>query len=217
VLRDIYERNAVPGQYSPDAGAAGKRALRGRALGLLSALDPDAGLARAQFETAGNMTERMDALSLLVGAGRADEALAEFYETWADDRLVIDKWFAVQASRFPPESAAAQVAALSRHEDFDWQNPNRFRSLIGAFAMGNPAGFHAADGSGYELLAGWLIRLDPLNPQTAARLSAAFSSWRIFDADRQALIGGQLERIAARPGLSRDTGEMVGRLLGDGT
>ena len=159
------------------------------------------------------MTERMAALALLVAYGQAEEALAEFHAAWAHDRLVVDKWFSVQAAGTPPGEAVATVERLTRHPDFDWKNPNRLRALIGAFAMGNSAGFHAADGSGYRLLVDWLIRLDPVNPQTTARLAAGFGNWRIFDEGRQRLIRGELERLAALPGLSRDTGEIVGRLL----
>ncbi len=212
-LAALYAENAVPGPYSPDAAAAGRRALRARALALLTALDPDAKEARAQFAAAGNMTERMTALGLLVACGQAEEALAEFHAAWAHDRLVTDKWFSVQAAGSPPEGAVAVVERLSRHPAFDWKNPNRFRSLIGAFAMANAPGFHAPDGSGYRLLVDWLVRLDPVNPQTTARLAASLGNWRIFDAGRRALMRGQLERLAALPGLSRDTGEIVGRLL----
>jgi aminopeptidase N len=108
------------------------------------------------------------------------------------------------------------VERLARHPDFDWRNPNRFRALIGSFAA-NPAGFHRADGAGYALVVDWLIRLDPVNPQTAARLAAGLGTWRMFDAGRQACMRTELERLAARPGLSRDTGEIVGRLLREGT
>jgi aminopeptidase N len=109
--------------------------------------------------------------------------------------------------------AVAAVEALTRHPDFDWKNPNRVHALLGAFSTGNPAGFHAADGSGYRLLTDWLIRLDPRNPKTTARLVAAFGTWRNFDPARQVLIRAELERLAAVPALSRDTGEMVARLL----
>ena len=102
---------------------------------------------------------------------------------------------------------------MTRHPDFDWKNPNRFRSLVGAFAGGNPAGFHRADGAGYRLLVDWLIRLDPVNPQTTARMATSLGTWRMFDEGRQRLIRAELERLAALPGLSRDTGEIVGRLL----
>ena len=187
----LYAENAVPGPYSPDAGAAGRRALRARALGYLTALDPEAALARAQGAAADNMTERMAALALLVAHGRGEAALERFHADWRHDRLVIDKWFAVQASMTPPEAAVAAVERLTRHPDFDWKNPNRFRALLSAFASTNPAGFHAADGAGYRLVVDWLLRLDPVNPQTTARLAAAFGSWRIFDAERQALMPGR--------------------------
>jgi aminopeptidase N len=212
-LARLYDEHRVPGPYSPDAEAAGHRALRAHALAYLTAADPEARLAREQVEAADNMTERMSALSLLVAHGKAGEALAAFREAWRGDRLVMDKWFAVQAALTPPEAAADTVAALARHEDFDWRNPNRFRALIGSFAGGNTAGFHRPDGAGYALVADWLLQLDPVNPQTTARLTASFGSWRIFDATRQALMRSQLERLAALPGLSRDTGEMVERLL----
>jgi aminopeptidase N len=215
-LAALYARHAVPGPYSPDAAAAGSRALRARALGFLTTLDPDAAAARAQFETAGNMTERMSALALLVAHGRAEAALAAFYAVWRHDRLVADKWFSVQAALTPPEAALATAEALTRHPDFDWKNPNRFRAVIGSFAAGNPAGFHRADGAGYRFVIDWLARLDPVNPQTTARLAATFGTWRMFDAGRQALLRGELERLAALPGLSRDTGEIVGRLLRGG-
>ena len=209
----LYAANAVPGPYAPDAAAAGRRALRARALEFLTALDPEARAAAAQFAAADNMTERMTALGLLVGRGRGADALAGFYDDWRHDRLVIDKWFAVQAAQTPPETAVETVAALTRHADFDWRNPNRFRALIGSFAAGNLAGFHRADGEGYELFVDWLIRLDPVNPQTAARLAATMGNWRQFDEERRAKLRAGLERLAARPDLSRDTSEIVGRLL----
>jgi aminopeptidase N len=159
------------------------------------------------------MTERMTALGLLVAYGRGEDALAAFHAAWKRDRLVVDKWFAVQAMLTPPEAAVAAVRGLTRHPDFDWKNPNRFRALIGAFASGNPAGFHAPDGSGYRLVVDWLIRLDPVNPQAAARLASTLGTWRMFDPGRQALMRAELERLAALPGLSRDTGEIVSRLL----
>ena len=98
------------------------------------------------------------------------------------------------------------------HPLFDWRNPNRFRSVLGAMS-GNHAGFHHASGKGYALLADWLIKLDPLNPQTAARMSTAFETWRRYDPARQSLIRAALQRVAATQGLSRDLGEMVGRML----
>ncbi len=210
----LYAANAVPGPLQP-----GRRRRRAPGAQGAGARVPDRarrrrrGAARAQFDGADNMTERMAALGLLVAYGQGDAALAAFHADWAHDRLVVDKWFAVQGALTPPEAAVETVERLTRAPDFDWRNPNRFRSLIGSFAGGNPAGFHRADGAGYRLFVDWLIRLDPLNPQTTARMAASFGSWRMFDRGRQRLIRAELERLAALPGLSRDTGEIVGRLL----
>ncbi len=211
-LADLHADNAAPGPYRPDAADAGRRALRNRALALMTALDP-AAAAQAQFDAADNMTERMAALSLLVRADRAEDALARFHADWRDDRLVLDKWFAVQAAATPPGRAVETVAALAAHPDFDWRNPNRFRALIATFAMANPAGLHRADGAGYALVTDWLIRLDPVNPQTAARVATAFGNWRIFDANRRARLRGELVRLAGRPSLSKDMSEIIGRIL----
>ena len=216
LIPDLPERItalAVPGPYSPDAASAGKRALSGRLLGLLTRLEDDAATAKALFGRADNMTQAMQALGLLVRSGNAGSALADFHARWKTDPLVLDKWFSVQAALTPPEQAVETVQALTGHADFDWKNPNRLRSVVGSFAMGNMAGFHRADGAGYRFLADWLIRLDPVNPQTTARLAGAFETWRQFDENRQALMLTQLQRIADLDGLSRDTTEIVGRIL----
>ncbi len=216
-LERLYREMTVPGPYSPDAAAAGRRALRNRALGLLVArgAPDDFARAAAQFDTADNMSDAFPALAALVHADapQAASALAAFHDRWKDDSVVMDKWFAVQAMA-PAGAPLERVRALTEHPLFDWLNPNRFRSLVGAFAAGNPSAFHAADGSGYAFLADWLIRLDAKNPQTTARMAGAFETWGIYDAARQRLIREQLRRIAAAPGLSRDTGEMVARMLG---
>ena len=125
----------------------------------------------------------------------------------------MDKWFAVQVAMAPPDQAAAVVARLTARADFDMKNPNRFRAVIGALTA-NHAGFHHDSGAGYRTLADWLIRLDPINPQTAARMSTAFETRPRYDADRQAMICGELDRILAAHGLSRDLSEMAGRMRG---
>ncbi|MBE9476069.1 MAG: DUF3458 domain-containing protein, partial [Proteobacteria bacterium] len=212
-LGDLYHAMAVQGAYAPTATDAGKRSLRAAALGLLTKLEPDASTAKAQFKAADNMTEQLSALAILIHAGQGTAATSAFYGQWKDDRLVIDKWFAIQAGSAAPDAALAIATALSSHADFDWKNPNRFRSLIGPFAM-NPAAFHAPDGKGYAFIADWLIKLDPLNPQTTARMCGLFESWRRYDANRQALQKTQLERIANMPNLSKDSAEIIGKILG---
>ena len=125
---------------------------------------------------------------------------------------MIDKWFGLQVGMAQPDQTVAITTQLTEHADFTWRNPNRFRSVLGMLA-GNHAGFHSADGAGYALLADWLIRLDPLNPQTTARMCSAFQTWRRYDPARQALIQTQLQRIADTPDLSRDPNEMISRIL----
>ncbi|MCC6007303.1 MAG: aminopeptidase N, partial [Rhodobacteraceae bacterium] len=202
----------VPGPYSPDAVAAGKRALGQAALELISLRDGGR-IAADVFARADNMTESLGALGCLLEADAGAAQLAAFRDRWSGDRLVMDKWFSLQMLRAAPERAVPLAAELAQHPDFDWRNPNRFRALMGALAA-NHAGFHASHGAGYRLLADWLIRLDPVNPQTAARMSTAFETWRRYDAGRQALMRAELERIAGSPGLSRDLAEMAARMLG---
>ena len=200
------------GPFSPDAVQAGRRALAGGLLALQTRLDGGTA-ARAAFAAADNMTDSLAALVALLEIGAGADALSAFETRWHADRLVMDKWFMVQALHAPPQRLAETVTRLAARPDFDWLNPNRFRALIGALSA-NHAGFHRADGSGYRLLADWLIRLDTRNPQTAARMSTGFETWRRYDADRQQLIRQELERILATPGLSRDLTEMASRMRG---
>ncbi len=200
------------GDFSPDAKAAGRRALRLVTLALTAKLDRGAAAAAA-FSVADNMTEELGTLGILLDNGLGQDQLQQFYTRWSGDRLVLDKWFGLQIMMSHPDLTASVTDDLTRHPLFDLKNPNRFRSVVGALAS-NHAGFHHASGRGYALLADWLIRLDPLNPQTAARMSTAFETWTRYDAARQTHARAALERIKATPALSRDLGEMVGRILG---
>ncbi|WP_170369367.1 aminopeptidase N [Ruegeria arenilitoris] len=212
LLPRLHSEALVDGPYSPDAEQSGKRALGSAALALATRLDGGA-MAAEVYAKADNMTLQLSALSCLLRAGKGQAELAAFYEQWRHDRLVLDKWFGLQASLAAPDDAPRIARALSEHPDFNWKNPNRFRALMGGLAM-NHAGFHHASGEAYALLADWLIRLDPVNPQTTARMCTAFQTWKRYDADRQDLIRAQLTRIAETLNLSRDTTEMISRILG---
>ena len=212
VLPRIYAQYQVTEAYKPDAEQSGARSLANAALSLISRVDGGTA-AQAQYDSADNMTQQLAALAALLTAGKGEQAVAAFYEQWKEDRLVIDKWFGLQISMADPAQAAEVASALTQHPDFTMKNPNRFRATLGALAM-SPAGFHRADGAGYKLLADWLIKLDPLNPQTTARMCSAFETWKRYDSDRQALIAAQLDRILAQDGLSRDTTEMLTRIRG---
>ncbi|MCS4503236.1 aminopeptidase N [Arhodomonas aquaeolei] len=214
-LRTVYTRNAVDGPYRPEAEDMGRRRLRNVALDYLATVEDDA-LARclAHYREADNMTDTMAALALLADRpdAEAEAALEAFAERWRDDPLVLDKWFRVQAlSR--REDAFERVRALAAHPAFDPRNPNRLRSLIGAFCQGNAVRFHRADGAGYTFLADWVIELDGMNPQVAARLAKTLSRWRRYDPRRSEAMRAALERIEARPALSKDVGEVVARSL----
>ncbi len=213
-LPALYAEMATPGAYSPDAGAAGKRSLRTRVLSWLTALEADAASAQAQYDTAENMTEKLPALGQLVAKGKGGAALAAFYNQWKHEPLVLDKWFSVQAARTAPEKAVDTVRTLASHPDFNWKTPNRFRALIGAFAAGNIAGFHDPSGAGYDLVADWLIKLDPVNPQTAARLTTVFESWPQYSNKRQEQMRAALARVLAVEGISKNTREIAERILG---
>jgi aminopeptidase N len=216
-LEEVYASSAEPAQYSPDAASAGRRALRNAALDLIAAGDASRGtsLARAQFETAGNMTDRLAALATLalLGGEAREKAFAQFYEEFAGDALVIDKWFSLQAS-IPEEATTQRVRALMRHRDFSLANPNRARALIGSFATANPTRFHAPDGSGYDILIKVVLELDPKNPQVAARLLSSLRSWRTLEPVRRALAEAALKRVlTAAQDLSPDVNDIATRAL----
>jgi len=202
---------ATPGPFDPGAVAAGRRSLRLGAMALLSRLDGGQAATQA-YTKANSMTDQMGALATLLDIGQGQPQIHAFRQQWHADRLVMDKWFALQVAYAAPDAAAQTTQTLTQDPDFDWKNPNRFRAVIASLA-GNHAGFHHASGNSYALLADWLIKLDPVNPQTAARMSTAFETWPRYGTDRQALIRAQLQRIKASPTLSRNLGEMVGRML----
>ncbi len=207
----LYAEHQITDAYRPDAAQSGARALANAALSMITRWDGGAE-ARRQYEAAGNMTQQLAAFSCLLESGNGAKAVAAFYDQWKNDRLVLDKWFTLQVLHAAPDETAQTVEALTKHPDFTMKNPNRFRATLGAMTM-SPAGFHHTSGKGYEILANWLIKLDPLNPQTAARMCSAFETWKRYDDTRQSLIRDQLNRILATPDLSRDTTEMISRIL----
>ncbi len=214
-LLAVYHANASNRPYTPDAAEAGRRALRNCALGYLTAGGQMTGLAMAHYGNADNMTDSIAALSMLshVAAPERQNALADFFDRWRDDSLVLDKWFTVQALSHLPDTLA-HVAGLLKHPAFTLENPNRVRALIGAFCHSNQRHFHAADGSGYRFFTDQVLRLDKLNAQVAARLLTAIDQWRRFDEGRQAHARAALERIISTPGLSRNVYEIAVKTLG---
>ncbi|WP_224984318.1 aminopeptidase N [Geomonas agri] len=202
--------------YRPDDGLDGCRRLKNLCLAYLMAAGTQEAIdaCMAQYKSADNMTDSLGALAPLASCAcsEREEALASFYECWRGDRGVIDKWFTHQAlSRLP--DTMDRVLALLAHPDFDMRNPNRVRSLVGAFSQGNQVRFHDAGGRGYRFLADQILLLNGINPQIAARMLTPFSRWRRYDAHRQELMKKQLERILAEPGLARDVYELAAKSL----
>ncbi|MCM1129227.1 MAG: aminopeptidase N [Alistipes senegalensis] len=202
----------------PEPEEAGKRSLRNLALAYLMAAGDKkpVELAVSQYEQADNMTDRLAALTALAHAGAhlaaspAKRCLRHFYREFRSEALVVDKWFALQAAA--PAASAEAIQKLAEHPAFTLNNPNRARSLIFGFCMNNMAQFHARDGSGYKLWARYVLALDKINPQIAARLSRALTQYNRYIPELKEQARKTLEDIAASP-LSRDTGEIIGKIL----
>ncbi|MCU0902641.1 MAG: aminopeptidase N [Tabrizicola sp.] len=213
-LQRLYKDLDDNAPFSPSAAQAGRRALKIAVLSLLSRRDGGK-LAASAFARARSMTEEIGALAALLDVRQGQAELVTFAARWGRDANVMDKWHALQIAYAEPAEAPALTARLIETPGFDWKNPNRFRTVIGSLAASH-AGFHHRSGAGYQLVADWLLKLDPLNPQTAARVSTAFETWPRYDAARRKLARAALDRILAAPDLSGDLREMVERMLAAG-
>jgi aminopeptidase N len=217
VLLDLWKATDAKGAYRPDPEGTGRRSLRYAVLYAIAGGDAALGaqLAIEQLAHSASMTDEIGALSTLVTLDRPerDAALDAFYARHRNDHLIVDKWFALQASA-PLAGTNQRVRELMQHPDFKLTTPNRVRSLVGTLAMANPFAFHAQDGEGYAILADTILALDRFNPQVAARMATAFRSWAMLEEKRQGLAKAQLERILATPGLSRDLFEIASKSLG---
>ncbi len=215
-FKSLYLENHREESGMFDAGAIGRRRIKNTCLAYLGRLGQadSQQWSQQQFATAKNMTDQIAALAVVVNGSHPakQQCLADFYQQWQDEALVIDKWFALQASSHNPDTFA-NVQALMQHSAFDLKNPNRVRALIGAFSQANPLHFHAANGQGYQFLADQIIALNTLNPQVASRMLSPLTSWRRYDPGRQALIKAQLERIMTTEAVSKDVYEVASKSL----
>ena len=216
ILVQLIESAQQTGGNDRSSTAMGQRRLGNAALGLLSSLDEEVWLATAlkHFKNADNMTDSVAALAALCHTDTDErrQCLSEFHTRWANNKLVIDKWFALQAlSR--RASIIEDVRNLSQHKDFDLANPNRLRSLLGSFAMGNTRGFHDRSGQGYTFLSDYVLALDKRNPQIAAGLLSPLSSWRRYAEHYQLGMRAQLERVLEADNLSPDVYELVSKSI----
>ena len=212
-LYDRYHKDES-GQF--DAGAIGRRRIKNSCLSYLATLESDESyqLAEKQFSSAKNMTDQMAALAVIVESKNPAKAhsLDSFYLQWQDQPLVVDKWFTLQACS-SAENTFATVQSLMQHPAFELTNPNRVRSLIGAFSQANQLHFNAENGQGYQFLADQVIALNNINPQVASRMVSALTQWKRFDKTRQGLIKAELERIINTPDISKDVYEIASKSL----
>jgi len=215
-IKTLYAKLDTKGAFAPDAKSAGRRALRNVLLRYLTAADDEAAaaLADAHYRSATNMTDMIAGLAALtrMESPKREAAFTHFHDRFKGDALVLDKWMGLQAGSCLPDTAS-RVRALTKHPAYDVKNPNRVRSLVGAFA-GNHVRFHTADGSGYALVGETIRAVDSINPQVSSRMSAAFEAWRRYDPKRQALMRGELEAMLKVEGISPNLFEVATKMLG---
>jgi aminopeptidase N len=218
-----YEQHQVKGGYSPDAASAGQRALANLALAMLCRHARSSGdtvwpgRAYQCVKDAGNMTDRVGALIALTDSHSelAGRALEHFHARFANEALVVDKWFALQA--LAPEQADSRVfnrvKQLLRHPDFSLANPNRARSLVQNFCFYNPAAFHRSDAAGYVLWADMVREIDGHNPQLASRLARCMDRWNQLAQPYKGAAREAIARVAAKADLSSNVREIVEQAL----
>ena len=214
-LRTAYQANNQQLEFSLSADAMAERALKNTVLKLLVVTGKEKyyTVANTQYQDATNMTDRLAAFGALLHSRYPNKQaiIAEFYSQWQTDTLVLDKWFAMQATT-PEEDVLASVMALMNHAAFSINNPNKVRSLIGAFTA-NMRAFHRTDGAGYTLLADIIIKLNSINPQIGSRLASTFNNWKAYGEPYSGNMKAQLQRIHALPDLSKDIREIVSKAL----
>jgi aminopeptidase N len=211
-LKAMYASLWQQEDHAMNGQAYSRRKLRNVCLWLMMKAREDDVLAicQQQFANAKTMSDQIASFALLVNSADAqvgEKAIQSFYQQWEKNELVLDKWFALQASSERADTLA-HVKQLMSHPAFNIKNPNKVRALLGAFSQNNPRHFHAIDGSGYAFLTDVLLKMDKINPQIAARLATPLTRWQRLDATRQTLIKQQLQRLAAVE-LSRDLKELV--------
>jgi aminopeptidase N len=216
----VYAANLSNAVYRYEAADIAVRSLKNTALNYLMLLDDQRWFdaAKAQYATANNMTDAMAGLRALVNNPSAltreltETLLNDFYAKWKHEALVVEQWLALQSAA-PVPGNLPKVKALIAHEAFDLRNPNKIRSVIGAFCNANAVGFHADNGEGYRFLADYVILLNRSNPQIASRQLTPLTRWRKYDPKRQELMKAELRRVMAEENLSKDVFEILSKSL----
>ena len=212
----LYQENHEKGEYKLDNTSIGKRSLKMTALGFLAVLGKDEhfSLLKGQREKAGNMTDEISALSLLCRYANPykDQNVQDFYQKWSHDTLVMQKWLSAQASS-PMDETYQRVLDLQSDPVYDVNIPNLVRSLVGSFAR-NTYQFHHPSGRGYEFVADRVAQLDKINPQVASALAGVFRDYKRLKPEHKDLMGKELAKLRDLKGLSKNTYEIVTKILG---
>ncbi len=216
VFVSLYKQNHKDESGCFDAAAIGRRRIKNLALSYLSSLDNQQfyEFSEQQYHTAKNMTDQLAALSLIIESKHPSKeiCLQQFYEQWQHEALVIDKWFALQACSRSSQTFDT-VKTLTQHSAFSLNNPNRVRSLIGAFSQSNQLHFHAENGQGYQFLVENVIALNRINPQVAARMVVGLTQWKRFDYERQQKMKTALNQLVNTAEISKDVFEVASKSL----
>jgi len=216
-LATWQELNQTTKSSALDIESMANRALKNLCLHYLLLLDDkvlqrEIGLQQFEVALGHNMTDTMAAFSSLINIPELrEQVLQMFYQRWHDNPLVLDKWFAIQASAKSSDTLE-RVKALTQHPAFDILNPNKVYALIGSFGA-NAVQFHQKSGAGYQFLAEVIIKLDKFNPQVASRMVKPLVAWKRFDNTRQILMRNALDEIAQTKNLSNDVYEVVTKSL----
>ncbi len=194
-----------------DGKTMGERQLKNICLAYLGILN-DSGfddMAYAQATNAKNMTDATAALGVLTHRDTPLRAQAfdAFYAKWQSNKLVLDKWFSLQAMADRAD-ILQQVKGLMEHPAFVITNPNMVYAVIRTF-VGNLVHFHAKDGSGYRLLADTVLKLDGLNAQIAGRIMPPLIRMNDYDSARSTLMKNEVMRILSKPDLSKNVREVA--------
>ncbi|WP_413113467.1 aminopeptidase N [Thaumasiovibrio sp. DFM-14] len=200
--------------YDNEHTSMGKRALRNRCLRYLALVPEAEALVSEQYQSANNMTDVMAALNAANHGKLAcrEELMNDFSAKWQHDGLVMDKWFVLQGNN-PADNALENVKEAMNHPAFNIKNPNRCRSLVGAFCSQNPLRFHDRSGKGYQFLVEILTELNSVNPQVAARLIDPLLKLKCYDSDRERLMRQALTQLSQLDGLAKDLFEKISKAL----
>lgn len=218
---DLYVQHPAEQSYLITREAVNRRVTRHAALSFLrrgmGKKHPQSigNLLRDNFQSADNLTDRLANFVQLLELpaqiqATKQEVIDDFYARFEHEAFVVNNWFSCQIM-CTLSGAIDRVKTLEKHEAFNKTNPNRVRSVYGAFTS-NYKNFHDLSGEGYQYLAEKIVELETTNPQVSARLATVLTRWNRFGPKRRALMQDALKKIAQSM-QSKDLSDVVNRGL----